>query len=194
MVRTSDFQFENAGSSPANPNLLLNQQPPHYVKSDNFIPHLSFHFLFVSLIAPFISPNISLLFRKTGFGTRNLLKSSYVILAWFYYMNSLQRNESKTGVRFFVLPTRAQVYTLTKAPIAHKLWSKEQYKFTFYLLRVSFTNCSFVESELRSVNQGLLFMLLAVKSLPFFSSNLLTLKNSTVKIGFYDLDFFSFRS
>ena len=107
-------------------------------------------------------------------------------------MNSIQRLDSKAGVRFFVLPTRSQVYTLTKAPIAHKLWSKEQYKFGFYLLRVSFTDCFFVEAELKSVNQGLLFILLAVRSLPFFSSNLLTLKNSVVRANFYDLHFFKF--
>lgn len=194
MVRTSDFQFENAGSSPANPILLLNQQTTHYLKLDFYRPQLSFHFLFASLIAPFISPNINLIFRESKFGTRNLLKNSYIILAWFYYMSSLQKTNSIEGVKFFVLPTRAQVYTLTKAPIAHKLWSKEQYKFVFYLLRVSFTNCSFVESELTSVNQGLLFVLLSIRSLPFFSSNLLTLKSSVLRVGLYDLQFFKFRA
>ena len=192
MVRTSDFQFENAGSSPANPNLLLNQQACNYLKLYKYTPKLSFHFVFASLIAPFISPNINLLFRKNTFAAKNLLKNSYVILAWFYYMTSVQRSNSATGVRFFVLPTHAQVYTLTKAPIAHKLWSKEQYKFVFYLLRVSFSNCFFVDTELKSVNQGLLFILMSMRSLPFFSSNLLTLKNSTIKVSFYDLEFFRF--
>ena len=109
-------------------------------------------------------------------------------------MTTIERSGARIGARFFVLPTRNQVYTLTKAPIAHKLWSKEQYKFVFYLLRVSFPSCFFVDAQLQSVNQGLLFMLMTNKSLPFFSSNLLTMKNASIVVGFIDLYFFKFQS
>ena len=105
-------------------------------------------------------------------------------------MTSLQNDKLKSQIRFFVLPTQAQVYTLTKAPIAHKSNSKEQYKFVFYLLRVSFTNCTFTDGTIFSVSQGLVFLLNAKKSIPFFSSNLMTLKNSFVKTQLTDLNFF----
>ncbi len=193
MVRTSDFQFENVGSSPANPKLSLrNQNIYHFLLVNP--PHvLSFHFLFASIITPLISPNLNLLFQPdTLTSKKNLLKNSYVILAWFYYMNSIQ--SPKIGIRFFVLPTRAQVYTLTKAPIAHKSNSKEQYKFVFYLLRVSFTSCAFVENELNSVNQGLLFLLLTKGVLPFFSSNLLILKNIQIKVQLRDTKYFNYNT
>lgn len=192
MVRTSDFQFENVGSNPANPNLLFDQQAVHHILKPLHKPSLSFHFLFASLIPPFISTNINVLFRSTKQNQRILLKNSYLILAWFYYLTSFEHSENRVGTRFFVLPTSTQVYTLTKAPIAHKLWSKEQYKFVFYLLRVSFTNCSFTDVTIDSVSQGLIFILMIRRTTPLFSSNLMTIKNLYISFELTDLKLFNF--
>jgi len=52
-----------------------------------------------------------------------MLKESYIILTWFYYLRHIKLTskvqEEKT-LQFFVLPLKQQIYTLTQAPIAHK--------------------------------------------------------------------------
>lgn len=193
MVRTSDFHFENVGSNPANPKLILKNQSLYHIIKTPFDLSISFHFLFASLIAPFISPNINILFQtNTWIRKKNLLKNSYIILAWFYYLDSIHTPNKDSGLRFFVLPTKAQVYTLTKAPIAHKLWSKEQYKFVFYLFRISFNNSSFIDAKITSVNQGLLFLLIVKKTIPFFSSNLMVLKTARVCFQLTDNTYFKY--
>jgi hypothetical protein len=103
----------------------------------------------------------------------------------------VQTDKMNQGVKFFVLPTRHQVFTLTKAPIAHKLWSKEQYKFIFYLLRVSFVNKPITLTNISSINQGLTFALTTKKSLPLFSTNLLILKTATTSFTLVDSAYFS---
>ena len=197
MVRTSDFQFANVGSNPANPNLTPFLNQIKYLNQKNLnssFNKVSFYFLFASLIAPNITTNFNFLFQKTQ-DTRKklLLKNSYVILAWFYYISCLHINSSTEGVKFFVLPVRSQVFTLTKAPIGHKLHSKEQYKFVFYLLRISFVKCALNDTQLLSLNQGLLFLLTFKKTSPMFSSNIMTLKNNQVRVQLKDVNFFNYK-
>ena len=50
-------------------------------------------------------------------------------------------------------PTNRKIFTLTKAPIAHKNWSKEQYKFQFYKFKISFSVYLKEENNLNIYNK-----------------------------------------
>jgi len=57
-----------------------NQLTYHFLQKEQPL-NLSFHFLFASLVPPFISPNITLFFKRKKKPIKNLLKNSYMILA-----------------------------------------------------------------------------------------------------------------
>lgn len=150
--------------------------------------------MFASIITPFMTANLRFFFQTMHFSKKKIfLKQSYIILSWFYYMRSIKTQNTLKFLRFFVLPTTQQVYTLTKAPIAHKTWSKEQYKFQFYLIRISFNNNHFVDEQICNLNQGLLFFLLIKKTPPYFASNLLLIKNFRILISVSDTFFFKYK-
>lgn len=172
---------------------IINYNLKSYTNQFNKFSMFSLYFLFASLISPYITCNINIFFSISKYNNQKiLLKNSYIILSWFYYLSFFNSDKLEKKLRFFVLPTRQQIFTLTKAPIAHKLKSKEQYKFIFFLIKISFTNCLILEENITSVNQALLFLFLLKKNLPFFSSNLLILKNTSFKFSFSDYIFFSY--
>lgn len=152
-----------------------------------------FKFLFVSLIPPFIVNNVRFFLNKFEKNKKILLKQSYIILTWFYYLSFIQKKiDTKNKLKIFVLPVKTNKFTLTKAPMAHKNWSKEQYKFTFFKFKITFKFFLKEENEIKSINSSLFFILLTKKNFPNFETNLFFLKNINFLFFFRDFFFFNY--
>jgi len=83
------------------------------------------------------------------------------------------------------------MYTLTKAPMAHKTNSKEQFLFKYYNFKFSATldlDHDFVPT---TISQGAFTLNLLEKKFPSFGTNFLFLKYSRVKYPMRDTSFFS---
>ncbi len=196
MVRTSDFQFENAGSIPANPKIkkknIFNQIIIKKNINNTIKKKLTFNFFFISLIPPFFNTNLRFIYNS-NYEKKILIKQSYIILTWFYYLNFVNKNlNNKNKIKIQVLPLKEKKFTLTKAPMAHKNWSKEQYSFKYYKYCVFFKNNLIEEKGIENLNSSLYFTILTKKSLPNLETNLFFLK----KINFYffsqDFNYFNY--
>lgn len=144
-------------------------------------PHAFCTFFFLSLVAPSSIANFRFFFEKINFSQKKLvLKQSYVLLTWFYYLTIFKPCSSKRNVRLFVAPIKRDVLTMSRAPIAHKNNSKEQFMFQYYLLRVSFR--SHMTLPITSWNQSIIFFFLTKKNFPIFETNLLFLKSYKFKV------------
>jgi len=86
------------------------------------------------------------------------------------------------------------MYTLTKAPMAHKTNSKEQIVFKFYKFKVSIKSNFLTEYSLKSIDQGLLSLLNAKSLFPVFDTNLLFLKSYNIQTLLTDKTFFNYYS
>ena len=208
MVRTLVFQSNNVGSIPAGP--ILNQ---FFQKNPNLIsltsskklnithqikPDIVYSFSFISLIAPFLVNNLRLSTISSqitpGNKTKLLLKQSYLILTWFYYLTLITQDKTNSSkvITFSFLPSKLKSYTLTKAPMAQKTRSKEQFAFKFFVFKVSSKNFLSGEKRLSSIDQTLLAVLLTKNSFPVFETNLLFLKTYGVNFRFLDVNYFNF--
>lgn len=171
--------------------MLINYKHLQNDKYEKFDARLSF--FFASTVAPNFILNFTGFFvNQTTQSKKIQLKQTYVLFTWFYYLTFAKSMHKKT-INFFVLPKQRTMSTQIKAPIAHKNWSKEQYEFSNFLIRISF-NAFFQNRRLPySINAGLLFALLSKKAFPTFETNTLFLK--TFKILFYITDdkFFNYK-
>lgn len=164
-----------------------------------FTKKIKYKFLMISLISPFIISNINLTLNiKILHDKKLFLKQSYMLLAWFYYLSFINFNKKTANINFknklkiMVLPTFTKKFTATKAPMAHKTWSKEQYKFQFFKFQIWFNSTLKEKNYLTTLNSGLLFIFLSKKSPLRIESNILFLKN--YKFFFYlkDLNYFNY--
>jgi hypothetical protein len=117
-----------------------------------------------------------------------LLKQSYLFLTWFFYLNKVKQ---KNKICVVALPSRRIVFTTTKAPMAHRKNSKEQYKLQYYNFYVKFQLTSFLLDE----NEMLYLLLFYKKNFVFFETNLFLLKNFNILLTstlFSFLNFFKF--
>ena len=113
---------------------------------------------------------------------------------------SLEADKSLPG--FFIYPTTNYKTTITKAPMAHKTFSQEQYMIRYYFLSISFytplvdlattSHSTRKSSPLKTVNNSLYFLLFILRTLPCISTNLLLLKRYTIKFSASDTTYFSF--
>ena len=161
--------------------------------------------LFVSAIPPHNSSSLNLFAANCWNNNAKLpekyfIKNSYLILAWFYYLKLVTYNKSGGGksdktkqfVRFAILPTKRTHYTLTKAPMAHKTNSKEQFEFKFYFMLATFKGFTEDLFEVGSCDAAALLILITSKFFPVFSTNTLFLKSSRVFFTYHDCDFYSY--
>jgi hypothetical protein len=156
-----------------------------------FNKSIKYSFTFVSLISPLNISDKSLLFnRDVTLSNKIKIKQSYVLLTWFYYLSNFSL-KNKNRVNFFVLPQKNKKFTLTKSPMAHKNWSKEQYKQQLYLFKVSFST-TFIDYDLKSLNNSLFFILLNKNSYGSFETNIFFIKNFTLFFCFLDSIFFNY--
>lgn len=197
MVRTSDFQFENVGSIPSNPimNNLTNINKIFITKNTSFNieKNIKFNFSFTSLIPPFVLNNVRFSFNSSLQEKKIMIKQSYVLLTWFYYLSFIQQKlDNKNRINFFVLPLNKKKFTLTKAPMAHKNWSKEQYKFQYYKFKINFNAQLKDDSSINSLNLAILFIFLTKKNFPQFETNLFFLKNVNFFFNISDKNFYNY--
>jgi hypothetical protein len=122
-----------------------------------------------------------------------LVKQSYLIMTWLYYLTfTVKQKDENRVIEFAFLPIRRKMYTLTKAPMAHKTNSKEQIVFKFYKFKVSIKSNFLTEYSLKSIDQGLLSLLNAKSLFPVFDTNLLFLKNYNIQTLLTDKTFFNY--
>ena len=208
MVRTLVFQSNNVGSIPAGPilnqffenntNLLTVKNNITSTRTLSTKPDVVYSFSFISLIAPFLINNLRLstISSQLTLGNKNkiLLKQSYLVLTWFYYLTLLTQKQSQNNksISFSFLPLKLKSYTLTKAPMAQKTRSKEQFAFKFFVFKVSSKNFLSTQKKLSSVDQTLLAVFLTKGSFPVFETNMLFLKTYGVNFRFTDTTYFNF--
>lgn len=213
-VRTLDFHSNNVGSIPASLNILnkvnylvsltkFNTVPKtEYIRPWNVLKspksfsssRTHYTFRFSSIITPGALTSIRLLNRSDAGHTKNkfLIKQSYMILTWVLYLrNSTLSQDEKNNKRlrrpgFFIYPKKQFRFTNTKAPMAHKTFSQEQYMFKFYHLSISFKVNS--DTRLHSVNKSLYFMLSQRRFYSFYGTNLFFLKRFTLVVNAVDYE------
>jgi len=110
----------------------------------------------------------------------------------YYLTFTVKKKDEDRVIEFAFLPIRRKMYTLTKAPMAHKTNSKEQIVFKFYKFKVSIKSNFISEYSLKSVDQGLLSLLNAKLLFPVFDTNLLFLKSYNIQTFLTDKTFFNF--
>lgn len=158
----------------------------------NVSPDVIYNFKFVSLISPKFVKSISLTSTESPDTSNNpssklFLKQSYLLLTWLYYLTFIQlQGQDNKNLRFAFLPTRKKHYTLTKAPMAHKTNSKEQFMFRFYHLRITF-KAQFTNQILpaqRDHDFALYSLYLLKSTFPAFETNSMFLKACSFHLRF----------
>jgi hypothetical protein len=158
-----------------------------------------YRFKFTSLISPYLLTDLRLFHITSSPSTKNkstiLLKQSYLLLTWFYYLKN-QKTIEQTNVRkllkFSFLPTKRTVYTLTKAPMAHKTNSKEQFVFRIFKFTTSIQTNFMYHKHPNSIDSALLILFLTKSTFPIFETNLLFLKNYTFVLKLQDPLYFNY--
>jgi hypothetical protein len=199
MVRTLVFHTNNVGSIPASLNIpsnwLFDSTSPLLVQRLNESSWSKYSFRFVSLIAP--STSEKSMFTSDNSLTsplprRILVKRSYLILSWLLYLTySSPSLRNKSRPRVAILPAKQSTYTLTKAPMAHKTNSKEQFLFKFYNFSFSFVLQAHLEMSSTSILQGAHSAIITKDLFPVFETNLLFLKSYRISYPVHDSTFFS---
>lgn len=155
---------------------------------------LTYEFSFVSLIAPFIDNTLKLnkLHSSNNVSKKILLKRSYLLLTWIYYLQASTSPREDKKITVAYLPSKKKSYTLNKAPMAHKTNSKEQFSIKFYFFKVSFitviTNTLFLDS----VNKGFYFYFILKQTFPVFETNMFFLKFYKIYFHFKDENYFNY--
>ena len=139
-------------------------------------------------------------------GKKLLVKQSYLLLTWIFFISQpitkkpLASDEAEKLAKsltpkFFVKPLRKSKFTITKAPMAHKTFSQEQYGFRVYNINVSFKLQVF-DNLAHGIDQrgvsynGALLLLMALRHDPFFfETNLFMLQRIGVMVPSSDQTF-----
>lgn len=197
MVRTLVFHTNNVGSIPTSLNITSTWQfdSTHQLLAKKMDQRsaIRYSFRFVSLVAPSTSaaePSSSVS-PYSPLPKRLLVKRSYLILSWLYYMTTSDLSlKNRKRPRIAILPPTKSMYTLTKAPMAHKTNSKEQFLFKFYNFKFSFSLKISPKSAPSTVAQGAHSLVITKKLFPVFETNMLFLKNYEISYPVRDEHFF----
>ena len=161
-------------------------------KVSNLSPtYTKYVFNFTSLITPHKITNIRLLNTVRPFKSKKykkiFTKQSYLLMTWLWYTQK-QNSNSTQKPSFAFKPTKTSKTTLIKAPMAHKTFSQEQFKFRFFSLIISFHVPNSLQHS--TVNQ-LLYVILSLKSaVPFVETNFFLLKKFICILTSSDSRFF----
>lgn len=152
-----------------------------------------FQFFFISLSSPFLISNIFLKEQLLTKEKKILIKQSYLLMMWFYWLTFIQTHKNeKNQLKFFFLPIKKKIFTATKAPMAHKTRSKEQYEKKIFKIKIHFKNFLDEDNILSSANTALLAALITKKNFPIFETNVFFLKNYLIFFFFSDVRYFNF--
>ena len=164
-------------------------------------PSIAYKFRFVSLISPYLLSDLRVFNITSSPSTPKkstlLLKQSYLLMTWFYYLKESQfkpQGKSENRLKFTFLPTRRTMYTLTKAPMAHKTNSKEQFVFRTFRFKVSIKTFFASTSAPLSVDAALSALYMTKSIFPVFETNLLLLKNYVIILKMHDSIYFNYHA
>lgn len=136
--------------------------------------------MFVSFFSPQNNNNFKLNIVDLKIKKKIFIKQSYVMLTWFYYMSFLKKknvkvkNDFKLKIKYF--PIKKKIFTNTKAPMAHKTRSKEQFVYSYYSFLIAFAAEIKNSSKFDSPDKGLLLVFLTKKNFQIFETNVFFLK------------------
>jgi len=158
----------------------------------------------VSLITPLSVKNSSLyalnLSDSTTFKKNKLvLKQSYILLIWFNRVRKGSSELQDLVPTFSFLPKKITKLTKIKAPMAHKTFSQEQFKFSYYQLVISFKSKSsgqFYVNNLRVLDMNsLYYLLLSLKyvNIPL-GTNMLSTKSFAFEVTFFPKKFLIYKN
>ena len=162
---------------------------------------------FGSIFAPDSLRGINLLFRsRTDYNSllinkpdkKILVKQSYIFMVWVNYLHNQRSNPDKEDITtknpaFFIYPKRNYKTTITKAPMAHKTHSQEQFMVRFYSFSITFYS-SYVDSRYRmlnSVDKAGYFASFLRGAVPFVGTNMLFVSKYNLVFHSRDILFFS---
>jgi len=111
------------------------------------------------------------------------------MLSWFFFLNFFNKKTKK--ISFAILPKSSKKFTHTRAPMAHKTFSKEQFMYKFFTFKIVFNNF-FPDVRYLNINTILYLILLAKQNFYSFETNLAFLKNFTIFYYFNELTFFNY--
>ena len=159
---------------------------------------------FGSIFAPDSLRGINLLFRSSSAynslltnkpSRKILVKQSYIFMVWVNYLCNQNSEYNPVGKNpaFFVYPKKNYKTTITKAPMAHKTYSQEQFMIRFYNFSITFySDCSGGNSEaLNSINKSIYFTHLLKGAVPFIGTNMLFISKYSLIFNAKDSLFFS---
>ena len=162
-------------------------------KKKKYNKAVKFNFYFISLISPYVQNNLRFLNNYKNSSKKIIVKQSYIILTWFYYLSFLNQNKNTSyKIKIFIFPVCNKKFTLTKAPMAHKNWSKEQYSFKHYRFKITFFSTISEEWGLTDLNRSTMFILINKKHLPILETNLIFIKKINLFFFFNDFKFFNY--
>jgi hypothetical protein len=78
--------------------------------------------------------------------------------------------------------------------MAHKNWSKEQYKFQYYKFIIKFNFFLKEENSINDINASLLFLILTKKNFPNLETNIFFLKNINFFLSLQDKYFYNYNT
>ena len=121
-----------------------------------------------------------------------LVKQSYVLLVWFFYLTSISVGKDKSTVPgFFVYPKKVTKFTIIKAPMAHKTFSQEQFSFSSYSFGLTLSMD--LRTPLAYHKDAVVHFCAYFSSLNFFyGTNMLLLKSLKIFFLIKDRNFFSY--
>ena len=156
---------------------------------------IKFNYKFASIIAPNAIKDYSLetLKYQDSKSHKIFIKQSYLLMVWMTYVqgNKWQDNEDLLkSPKLFVLPKKVSKFTLTKAPMAHKTFSQEQYSYNRYSLTMSFSKP--VPGPLNSINSSILFLLKNPLSRSFIETNLFFITKLSISVLSSDKNFMTY--
>jgi len=143
-----------------------------------------YDFFFISLLPLLITKSPQPYYDRLNnvLDKKLFLKKSYLILLWLTHLTS-RKNKDYTLKITNILP-KTKLYTLVKAPMAHKTNSKEQLLFKYFYFRVSF-----ISKHVSMRNQSTEALL---NFFPVFETNLLFLKFYRVSVPLWSVSYFKF--
>ena len=134
---------------------------------------LRYSLRFNSLIPPSSVGDMRLLMYGenplTKLSNKLIVKQSYMLLTWTAYIhnNTLELEKGAHRPSFASLPLQRTRFTITKAPMAHKTFSQEQYQFQVHSVVIKFTSrLNSDELPVNSINESI-FLALSLRQMRF---------------------------
>lgn len=186
MVRTLVFRTNSVGSIPTGLKMLTELPILHRERAASALEQnqitVYYTMRFSSLVPPNVRSNTLSNWQSKSQNFFNswrvTFKKSYYLLYWFKYLSLATKHvTSKRKSSLAILPRSRSIYTLTKAPMAHKTNSKEQFMFNFYHFVFTLTIETPLAQQPSTLEQSAYTALLSKQLFPVFETNLLSLNS-----------------